>query len=77
MGVVLLVSLALVDYSVRVGAYYAGENEWATYPDGTTLHALNSVLRQVNGPISLLFLLLGPVYALWLFVRFLRIRSDN
>lgn len=78
-SIVLLVVLALIDYLVRVGAYFAGENAYwgETYPKGTLLYTLDSVFRQINGPISLMFLILGPVYALWLFVRFLRIRSDR
>jgi len=78
-SIVLLVVLALIDYLVRVGAYFAGENaHWGeTYLKGTLLYTLGSVLRQINGPVSLIFLIIGPVYALWLFVRFLRIRSDR
>lgn len=79
MGVVFLVSLAFVNYLVRVGAYFAGENVYwgETYPEDTSLHMLDSVLRQVNGPISLLFLILGPVYAIGLLFQIFRIRNKE
>lgn len=75
----MLVTLALIDYLGRVGAYFAGENAYwgETYTEDTSLHMLDSVLRQVNGSVSLLFLILGPVYIIGLLVQVLRTRREQ
>jgi hypothetical protein len=76
-GLALIVVLAVVDYLVRVGSYFAGSSAWETYPPDTIIYMLNSTFREVNAEVGMFMFIGGPVYMLLLFFEFRGAKKDG